>query len=43
MMITMMVVVLLLKTNVCKASINYVCFVFFLFIFYLYACAFVCM
>lgn len=28
-MITMMVVVLLLKTNVCKASINYVCFVFF--------------
>lgn len=33
-MITMMVVVLLLKTNVCKASINYVCFFcFFLFLF----------
>lgn len=47
MMMTMMVVVLLLKTNVCKASINYVCFFFvfflFLFILYLYACAFVCM
>lgn len=34
-MMTMMVVVLLLKTNVCKASINYVCFFFVFFCFYL--------
>lgn len=44
-MMTMMVVVLLLKTNVCKASINYVCFffVFFLFLFVLVSvCVCVC-